>query len=151
MSGHDEQQRAAAANVAVYCQDHGALPGEPCTPTMRACARRKIAARLEPSSRDETTVRATMRHLSPALRVAGDYAALPGVAGVEDHADRRAVTLYAERGLPVAALERLQADVERRREVNVLVAWKRCRRSGLERRSVLAGGLPPIPPEARWE
>jgi hypothetical protein len=40
-----DQERAAALNVSAYCQDHGALPGERCTPSMRACLRRKQTAR----------------------------------------------------------------------------------------------------------
>jgi hypothetical protein len=39
------QVEAEVRNVSVYCHDHGALPGERCTPSMRACYRRKQTAR----------------------------------------------------------------------------------------------------------
>jgi hypothetical protein len=100
------------------------------------------------SARDEALVRAAMNHYT--LVTVADFAALPGVAGVQDHPGEGRITIYRERDLPLASVEGLQTFVGERKPLNLLVAWKTDRRTAERRRRSPVSDPPPIPSGARW-
>lgn len=121
-----EEQRAAL-NVSTYCPAHGALPGERCTRTTRACSYRKTIAR--------GAVRGA-QGLRTGLRTVADFLALPGIVGVHERADGLGtVALYVDVTLHGDDFAWLARYIDDHRPVNLIVRLERDRRTNERRQT----------------